>query len=599
VAYSADARLLASGGAAGGVWLWHAATGKQAGFLRTFGTVGSLAFSPDGGRLAVATSSRVTVNRVATAWRSGAVTVWDVAARRAVLHPAGPVRTGPAVVRGRLQTVTYAVPFGHVTFSPDGKELWAANPKQALSDDPEDGAVTVWDARTGNKLRTVPVRYEGCGLAYSPDGKYIAVGRRDGGVRVREARTGRERLHLHAHARRVYAVAFSPDGGRLAASGEGVVKVWDTATGRDRATARELFTLRGHGNWFRNLAFSPDGRTLASAGADGPALASAGDAAVRLWDAVAGQGPRALPFLARGVAGLALSGDGRRLASVSNPPSFPGRKGDGVVTVWDAKAGKGTSTGKGHAGRIRRVAFSADGSRLASAGEDGTVRVWHADKGQETLALKGHTGPVAAVAFSPDGRLLASGGQDGVKVWDAATGKELLAPKGHTGPVSDVAFSPDGRLLASASFDKTVRVWEVPGGRPVLCFAGHSGRVNRVAFSPGGGRCASAGADGTVRVWAAATGGELFPPQVLAGSVVSLTFSPDGQRLASSIEFYDTDRPGQVSVWDAATGVEVLTLENPPGHGLFGDLAFSPDGHRLFATSAGAVKFWDATPLAP
>src|SRR5262249_9185683 len=92
---------------------------------------------------------------------------------------------------------------------------------------------------------------------------------------------------------------------------------------------------------------------------------------------------------------------------------------------------------------------------------DGTVKVWDAASGQQLRALKGHTGQVWSVAFSPDGTRLASGSGDWtMKVWDAASGQELRALKGHTGAVSSVAFSPDGTRLASASWDQTVKVWD-------------------------------------------------------------------------------------------------------------------------------------------
>jgi tetratricopeptide (TPR) repeat protein len=115
------------------------------------------------------------------------------------------------------------------------------------------------------------------------------------------------------------------------------------------------------------------------------------------------------------------------------------------------------------------MAFSPDGTHLASSGGGDTVRVWDLTTGREALALKGHAGQVNSVAFSPDGSRLASGGDDGtVRVWDAAAGREVLTLKGHTYGVLSVAFSPDGRRLASASHDGTVRVWDAATAREMI-----------------------------------------------------------------------------------------------------------------------------------
>jgi WD40 repeat protein len=139
------------------------------------------------------------------------------------------------------------------------------------------------------------------------------------------------------------------------------------------------------------------------------------------------------------------------------------------------------------------VAFSADGKRLASAGEDKTVKVWDAQTGQEQLTLKGHADRVYSVAFSPDGKRIASASWDmTVKVWEAQTGQEQLTLKGHAGRVHSVAFSPDGKRLASAG-DGTVRLWDADAGQQVLALQGHTDRVWSVAFSPDGKRLASGG----------------------------------------------------------------------------------------------------------
>jgi Flp pilus assembly protein TadD len=131
------------------------------------------------------------------------------------------------------------------------------------------------------------------------------------------------------------------------------------------------------------------------------------------------------------------------------------------VKVWDADKGKEMLALQGHTQGVLAVAFSPDGTRLASASYDQTVRLWDADTGQQLRALQGHTGRVWGVAFSPDGTRLASASEDQtVRLWDARTGAEGPILSGHTGDVDSVAFSPDGTRLASASYDKTVRLWD-------------------------------------------------------------------------------------------------------------------------------------------
>jgi WD40 repeat protein/serine/threonine protein kinase len=242
----------------------------------------------------------------------------------------------------------------------------------------------------------------------------------------------------------------------------------------------------------------------------------------------------------------------------------------------------------GHDGWVYRLAFSADGTRLASGSADRTARLWDVATGRELRTFKGHTAGVEGVALSPDGTRLATASHDGtVKVWDAA-GRELHTLKGHRGAVVGVAFSPDGARLASAGNDWTVRLWDAADGRPLrTLWGGHLGKVWCLAFSPDGASLASGGTDGRVHVWGAADGRRLRAFAGHAGAVSGVAFSPDGRRLATAT-FDHTAR-----VWDAATGRVLHTLE---GHGNWVyAVAFSPDGREL--ASAGwdqTVRLWDA-----
>jgi WD40 repeat protein/tRNA A-37 threonylcarbamoyl transferase component Bud32 len=319
----------------------------------------------------------------------------------------------------------------------------------------------------------------------------------------------------------------------------------------------------------KGLAFSPDGRRLATASRDGK---------VRIWDAQQGQllhtfhthtDPVPMEDNTLEPLGVALSADGRRLATA-------GEKN--TVKVLDAESGQVLHVLKGHTDLVLCVAFSPDGGRLASGSRDRTVRIWSPGReGNPIPPLKGHTSGVSGVAFSPDGRRLASAGLawDGtVKVWDARTGKIQRTCRGHTQGAFAVAFSPDGRRLASTGgHEGLVRIWDPVTGLEVQRLPGHVGHVVGVAFSPDGRRLASTGFYQMVKVWDVATWQEAFSLRGHDRTVVAAAFRPDGRALATGDWF------GGVKVWDVTTNPEVTTLAEQTG--AVSDLALSPDGRQL------------------
>jgi sugar lactone lactonase YvrE len=294
-------------------------------------------------------------------------------------------------------------------------------------------------------------------VAFSPDGQRLATGSAgrwtptgddDPKLKLSELSTAKPLWAKPAHRYAVKAVAFSPDGRQIATgSGDDQVRLWDASTGA------LLRTLPGHGYSVNSVAFSPDGRWLASVGSD----------TLKLWDVRTGRLVRTPSVQGAWLEAVAFSPDGRLVAGGGH---------DSTIRIWHARSGRLLRTLKGHRDWVKSLAFSPDGQRLVSGSGDGTVKCWHVRLGRLAWT-SARTDWVNSVAFSPDGKLVASGHESEtdkspgtVRLWNAQTGKLLRTLTGHRYAVNSVTFSPDGRQLASGSDDATVKLWEVPSGAP-------------------------------------------------------------------------------------------------------------------------------------
>jgi tRNA A-37 threonylcarbamoyl transferase component Bud32 len=297
------------------------------------------------------------------------------------------------------------------------------------------------------------------------------------------------------HRSRVTALAWSPDGARLAsASYDKTARLWDGNNGH------ALLLYRGHTARVNALAWSPAGQYLASASSD---------CTVQIWEAATGTHVLTYRGHAAEVTALAWSPDGRYLASGDAGKS---------VQVWQVKSPGSFSTCSTYAGKINALAWSPDGKRLACAGDQKTLQVWDPLKGQRSgfllslltslrtnVLYSGHNGHVQTLGWSPDGRQIVSGGSDKtLQVWDALTGRRTFFYSNRFATINTVAWSPDNALLAFGSNDKTVQVWHVARRRFIDTYQGHIHYVTCVAWAPDSRRLSSAGVDRTIQVWTVA-----------------------------------------------------------------------------------------------
>lgn len=425
-----------------------------------------------------------------------------------------------------------------IAFSTDSKMLVSGD---------EYETIRIWDTATGKLLSTLNWRRgtPTYALAFSPSGRFIASGHPEAAKlwdntvkpkRQIDDAIGdyQHALEIREHKDYVSKLAFSPDGKTLlTGSKDGTIQAWDTASGSHR------FTVLGHIEGTRDLMFTPNGDTLVSlnqpfnppgifqqqrwdlntgdqlstnfAGIDAGNMMLAPDSKTLvthsfgnkclLWD-INTDLPRIITrFTLNGYPrdGLnikfAFSADAKMLAAGGE---------DNSVHVWDiidSKNARYRFTVRGHKHWIRTLAFSPDGKMLASGGEGKTLCLWRVADGASLFTSTAHNWWVNAVAFSPDGKLLASGGNE-LFLWDTATGTQLHENSRElTAHISTLIFSPDGNTLVVGNRDGIIELWDVRTGGLLSTHTGHTGGINVLKFSPDGKTLVSSSSRGTILLW--------------------------------------------------------------------------------------------------
>ena len=524
---------------------WGLPEGAKARFGR--GTIYEVKYSPDGTRLAAASSIGV--------W------FYDSTTRR----PVSLLRDGNTF---KARSIAY---------SPDGHMLAVA----------AEGFIGVWDAVTGELKNTLRARYGlAWHIAFSSDGRTIASGAYNV-LRLWDAVTG-ELKHTMTGERfgDVESLAFSPDGRILASghwsasaghsTGSTKIRLWDAATGELQTTLTDFRGLP------TSLCFNRDGRTLAS-GLYYWHIAGEQSGTINLWDVETWELKlelsRYVPGArnSAGVLSIAYSPDGRMLASGTT--DIHGRKGeDGTVHLWDAVTGTHIRTLKSHAWRVRSIAFSRDGRTLAIASSGNRLSLWDVATGTQKSEVEGRTVGVSRVAFSRDGRTIAGGSWDNtIRLWDSETGSHKYTLKGHTNSITNLVFSPVGNTLASGSKDTTIRLWNADTGVHKRTLENVS-NVPSMAFSPDGRRLASGG--GVLRLYDVATGMHIRTLNSPIDGVYGVAYSSDGRTIAGS-------NAREIRLWNAVTGAHIHTLDSGRR------ITFSPDSRTLAAVRPDEIQLWD------
>ena len=380
------------------------------------------------------------------------------------------------------------------------------------------------------------------GSKFSGDGSLAVTWSNDGTARLWELSSSRELAAFQGHDGSVVDAEFGPGGDFVAtASTDGVARLWRVP---------DVLTLRGHDGWVLAADQIDSTGQLVSGGTDG----------IRVWDPSSGaqldplDNESSIQYLVTGN-DIVVAADTQNLVRVLDPAGE-------VLATFDA-ASEGLSF-------VRNIDYDEASGTIVIAGSEGPTTLWDW-RADESVQLSVVDQRQTVVAYSPDGTQLATGGEEGssIRIWDTDTTSAVEELEGHEGAIRDLEYSESGDRLLSVGFDNTVRIWDPQTGEQLTVLEGHDSSITSAAFSADTSRVATGSSGGVVGIWDSETGINLAFLKVHSDYVNDVGFTPDGMIFSASddhtIRIHECKTCGDLESLQQLADAQIETINGSSG----------------------------------
>ena len=534
------------------------------------GTLGEIAYFPDGTRFAVATSIGI--------W------VYDST-------------TGKEL----YQLTDYTNGIDVIRFSADGKTLATENP---------DGSIQLWDTSTSNRIHVLSDNdFDLFDPVFSPNGKIIAVQCAERftyfrkTLRLYDVKTGKHINTISEPTNLFYNFRFSPDNKTLLTWQYGKIKLWDVATAKQLKTINDP-SEEYHDNGINDIQFSPDGKTIyvlcsIRITRNSRERSWVGDVGIIFYREIHAEEWKLLEKNQQevddnGFSSIYFSPDGKQIIVEGTT--------ENMTYLWSPNTGQQLNSEKQPNDLIenkqnsnQNVSFSKNGIVIATGGVDGTIHLYSTNTGLELKKLIGHEGIVDTVLFSPDGITLLSKDSDRtVRLWNALSGKLIKTLEGYNEGIYDITITPNGKTIASWSSDSILRLYDISTGKLNKQYNlneqhrlnGINGDVTAIYFSPNANTFLSRSIWSHLCLWDVNTGELINRLSERDNYIKQVDISPNGKTIA----FRGGD-DNNIFIWDANTGKRLNTISDIKGE-LY-QIKYSTDSSFIVSNSSETTQIWD------